>query len=135
MDIVVLAGRIVLALFFLSSGVRHFQNTAGMVAFARSKGLPFAYAAVLISGVVLVVGAVFVGFGIWADLGALALAAFLLLAALTMHDFWSVEDAMERQNEQIHFLKNIGLAGATLMLFAFFAQADGLGLTVTGPLF
>ncbi len=38
--------------------------------------------------------------------------------------------------ELIHFNKDIGLAGASLMLFAFFSHVGSdLGLTLTGPLF
>jgi hypothetical protein len=40
-----------------------------------------------------------------------------------------------RSAEMAHFNKDIALAGAALMLFAFFAHVDTLGLTITGPLF
>jgi putative oxidoreductase len=39
-------------------------------------------------------------------------------------------------NETIQFGKDLGLAGASLMLFGLFSIAgDDLGLTITGPLF
>jgi len=38
--------------------------------------------------------------------------------------------------EMTQFSKDLGLAGAALMLFAFFAYVgEDLGLTLTGPLF
>jgi hypothetical protein len=35
-----------------------------------------------------------------------------------MHDFWSVLDPMQRVVEMTSFMKNMALAGATLMLLA-----------------
>jgi uncharacterized membrane protein YphA (DoxX/SURF4 family) len=34
-----------------------------------------------------------------------------------MHDFWN-QDGMDRQNEQVHFLKNVALAGGALVFAA-----------------
>ncbi|MEU2182221.1 hypothetical protein [Streptomyces thermolilacinus] len=53
-----------------------------------------------------------------------------------MHAFWKEHSPDGRQAERTHFLKDIGLAGAALMLFAFFSfVGDEPGLTVAGPLF
>ncbi|WP_338049542.1 hypothetical protein [Rhodococcus jostii] len=84
---------------------------------------------------VLVAGALSVLLGIWADLGSLLLVAFLIPTAALMHNFWSESDPQTRQMEMIQFNKDIALAGAALMLFAFFAHDADLGLTLTGPLF
>ena len=66
---------------------------------------------------------------------ALLLVAFLLPAAVLMHGFWKETDAQARQMEMVQFMKDAGLAGAALMLFAFFAHNEDLGLAITGPLF
>jgi len=42
---------------------------------------------------------------------------FLVGVTPVMHDFWN-QEGMDRQNEQIHFLKNLGLAGAAAVLTA-----------------
>lgn len=136
MDVLVLIGRIVFAVLFIGSGVGHFQNANAMTGFVKSKGVPMARAAVLGSGVLLVVGALSVALGVWADLGALLLIVFLLPAAFLMHNFWTQTDPMAKQNDQAHFMKDLALAGAALALFAFFASTgDILGLTLTDPLF
>jgi uncharacterized membrane protein YphA (DoxX/SURF4 family) len=135
-DVIVLIGRILFALLFLASAVAHFTQTAGMAEYAKSKGVPAAQAAVLGGGVLLAWGAVSVLLGLWADLGALALVLFLVPTAVLMHAFWKETDAASKQNEQAQFLKDVALAGAALMLFAFFAYVgDDLGLTLTGPAF
>ncbi|MFI6869758.1 DoxX family protein [Nocardia sp. NPDC050406] len=135
MDVVVLIGRILFVVLFLSSGIGHLTQADGMAGYAQSKGVPMPKLAVQVSGVVLVLGALMVLFGVWADLGALLLVVFLLPTAFLMHAFWKEADAMAKQNEMIQFNKDVSLAGAALALFAFFAHTAELGLTVTGPLF
>jgi uncharacterized membrane protein YphA (DoxX/SURF4 family) len=135
MDILVLIGRILFAALFLSSGFGHFANGKTMAGYAGSKGVPSPLAATYAGGVLLVAGGLSVLLGIWADLGALLLVIFLVPTALLMHPFWKSRD-QERMMEMIQFQKDMALAGASLMLLAFFSFAgDALGLTITGPLF
>lgn len=135
MDIVVLIGRILLSVLFLSSAAGHLTQSNTMAQYAAAKGLPLPQVSVLVSGVVLVAGALSVLLGMWADLGSLLLVAFLAPTAVLMHNFWTESDPQTRQMEMVQFNKDIALAGAALMLFAFFAHTGGLGLTLTGPLF
>jgi putative oxidoreductase len=134
-DVIVLIGRILFVALFLSSAYGHFTQRRAMAGYASSKGVPSSELAVLASGVLMAVGGLMVLLGIWADLGALLLVIFLVPTAVLMHGFWRETDAQTRQLEMIQFLKDISLAGAALMLFAFFAHTDDLGLTITGPLF
>jgi uncharacterized membrane protein YphA (DoxX/SURF4 family) len=56
---------------------------------------------------------------------------FLLVAAVTMHDFWAVPGD-QQQDEMVNFLKNVELAGAALVVLAIsgepWAYAVGIGL-------
>jgi putative oxidoreductase len=51
-------------------------------------------------------------------LGAGTLAVFLLISAVVMHDFWTVEDEQQQQTEMTQFLKNVVMAGAALAFLA-----------------
>ncbi|NKE56660.1 DoxX family membrane protein [Lentzea sp. PSKA42] len=136
MDVVALIGRILFALLFLGSAFGHFTQTEAMAGYAGSKGVPAAKLAVLAGGVVLLLGGLMILLGVWADLGALLLALFLLPTAVLMHGFWKETDAQAKQMEMVQFQKDVGLAGAALLLFALYAgYGAGLGLTITGPLF
>ncbi|BDT86513.1 DoxX family protein [Nocardia cyriacigeorgica] len=135
MDVVVLIGRVLFVVLFLGSAFGHFTQTEAMTGYAQSRGVPSPKAGVLASGVLMVLGALSVLLGIWADLGALLLFIMLLPTAVLMHAFWSETDEQAKQTEMIQFNKDLALAGASLMLFAFFAHTDELGLTITGPLF
>jgi uncharacterized membrane protein YphA (DoxX/SURF4 family) len=135
-DILVLIGRILFVVLFLSSGVNHLTQTKAMAGYVSSRGVPGGSAAVAGSGVLLLAGALSIVLGIWADLGALLIAVFLIPTALLMHAFWKEPEAEARQQEMIMFFKDLALAGAALMLIAFFSYAGHeLGLTITGPLF
>ncbi|WP_174184590.1 DoxX family membrane protein [Nocardia barduliensis] len=135
MDIVVLLGRVLFAALFLTSALGHFTRTEAMAGYAQSKHVPMAKAAVLGSGLLFGLGGLSVLLGVWADLGALLLVLALLPTAVVMHPFWRETDQQTEQTEMIQFNKDMALAGAALMLFAFFAHVDELGLTLTGPLF
>ena len=135
MDWVFLAGRIVFVLLFVLSGVGHWTRRAMMVPYTKQAGVPFAELMVPLTGVMLVAGGIGVGLGIWGDLAALLLIAFLVPTAVLMHRFWGV-DAQTAMMQQPHFMKNIALAGAALVLFYLFKQGgDALPYTLTGPLF
>ncbi|GAA0508825.1 hypothetical protein GCM10011581_19080 [Saccharopolyspora subtropica] len=66
-------------------------------------------------------GAVKIGAGTMLALGKFPRLASLLLAGstaattLAAHRFWEIEDQEQRTNQQIHFLKNIGLLGGLLI--------------------
>jgi putative oxidoreductase len=134
-DIIVLIGRILFAALFITSAYGHLAQTDAFAGYATSRGVPSARPLVLITGVQILAGGLMVLLGIWADLGALLLAAFLIPTAILIHGFWRDTD-QARQMEIVQFSKDMALAGASLMLFALIAFAgENLGLTITGPLF
>jgi len=118
MDLILVIGRILFGGFFLMSGINHFTKLEAMTGYAKYKKLPAAKLGVLISGLMLVIGGLSVILGYYADLGALLLAIFLVLAAVIFHNFRKETDATAKQNEMLGFMKDIALAGAALILFA-----------------
>ncbi|WP_033437377.1 DoxX family protein [Saccharothrix sp. NRRL B-16314] len=136
MDIIALIGRILFVFLFFGSAFGHLTQTEAMAGYASSKGVPSAKAATLGSGVLMVVGGLMLLLGVWADLGALLLALFLIPTAFLMHNFWKETDPQAKQMEMIQFNKDLALAGGALMFFGLYAGAGSeLGLTITGPLF
>lgn len=134
-DVIFLIGRILYAVLFLSSGPTVHMQKQG-VEYARGYGAPAPELMVPLSGAVITVGALMVAFGVWADLGALLLAAFALAVAPIMHAFWKEQDPQMKAGQQAQFMKNIALAGAGLILFYTYNQLQGgAGLSITDPLF
>ena len=118
MDVLVLIGRVLFALLFLGAGMGPFSQREMMTGYAASKGVPAARLMVPLSGAVIILGGLMVAVGVWPDLGALLLIAFLVPTALLMHAFWRETDPASKANEQTQFLKDLSLAGAALALFA-----------------
>jgi uncharacterized membrane protein YphA (DoxX/SURF4 family) len=103
------------------------------VAYARASNVPAPELLVPVSGLIAVSGGLLVAVGLWADLGALLLAAFAFPVAVWMHAFWKQDEPMQRANQQAHFMKNVSMGGAALALFALFQQfGNEIGLTA-GP--
>lgn len=120
-----LAGRILFAALFIMSGLNHFTQLGAMTEYAEAKGLPAPKLMVLLGGAMILAGGLSVLFWTWVVWGAGLLLVFLLVAAFTVHDFWAVEGEEERQNEMAHFMKNMALAGAALILYVL-AQHPGV---------
>ena len=130
--IFLLAGRVLFSSLFVFSAWGHLRRHPQYVGIARGK-LPIAFLAGVPTGVYLLVAAVSVVAGIWADLGALMIAAFLAPAALLFHPFWSFSDPATRRTQQSGFLRNVTLFGVALALFALFGASGHLPFAVTGP--
>ena len=136
MDVLFLIGRILFALIFLSAVNMHLLKREQGVQYARMYNVPLAELGVPLTGVMAVLGGLSVALGIWGDLGALLIAAFLLLITPYMHAFWRETDAMQRANQMAHFTKNLAMVGGALVLFYAWNQLQGdTGLSITDPLF
>lgn len=126
MSAILVIGRIIFGGFFIMSGINHFAKLEAMTGYAKYKKLPAAKLGVLLSGVMLVLGGAYILLGFYADLGALLLAIFLVLAAVIFHNFWAETDATAKQNEMLAFMKDLALAGAALMILALVAKHSDL---------
>ena len=135
MDIVLIVGRVLFSLLFISSGVAHLTKLEAMTGYAQYKKVPAAKLSVIVTGLMLIIGGLYVALGIYADLGALLLAIFLLLSAFKMHDFWTVTDAQAKQSEMTSFMKNLALAGASLIIFVLVGSGVEFGPTITEGIF
>lgn len=108
-----LAARLLISAIFLVSGFGKLAAPSATIGYMASVGLPFpqlgyvgAVALELIGGLLLVVG-------YRTRYVALAFAAFSIATALIFHN------RLADQNQFIHFLKNLALAGGLLQVAAF----------------
>jgi putative oxidoreductase len=135
--IVQLFGRILFGGYFVFTGAGfHIPKTRMAEEYARSMRFPVPQVAGWPTGVWMVAGGLSIALGIWADIGALMIAAFAVPAAAWFHRFWEVEDPMQRQFQQGYFGRNVIIVGACLVMFAFFVAAgDSLRYAITSPAF
>lgn len=135
MDVVLVIGRILFALLFINSGIAHLTKLEAMTGYAKYKKVPAAKISVIVSGLMILVGGLYIALGIYADLGGLLIAIFLIPTAVIMHAFWKESDATAKQNESIGFFKDLALAGAALIIFALVSTGTNFGPSITSAFF
>lgn len=118
--------RPMLAAMFISGGIdvlRHPQDRAkkaGPMATKIAGALPIPLPEdpvqlVRIDAGVKVIGGLMLATNRQPRLAAFALAGSLVPTTLAGHRFWEFDDPQQRANQQIHFLKNVGLLGGLLL--------------------
>jgi putative oxidoreductase len=117
MRFLVLAGRILFALIFVTAAPRHFSREG--IEHAAQLGAPLAGLLVPISGVLALAGGLSIALGYKARWGAWSLVAFLLPVTYIMHAFWRLQDPILAHTQQAMFAKNISMLGAALMIAYF----------------
>jgi putative oxidoreductase len=113
-------GRVALALIFLLSGIGKLAAPAATTGYIASAGLPFP--ALLFWGTIAleIAGGLALVLGYRTRIVAFALAGFSILAAVLFHAQFG------DQNQMIHFLKNVAIAGGLLHVAAFGAGTASL---------
>jgi len=115
-----LAGRILMAAIFVMSGIGKIANPAGTLGYINAMGLPFPELALAGAIGIEVVGGLLLIAGLYTRPVALALAAFSIVTGLVFHS------AIADQNQMIHLMKNLAMAGGLLQIAAFGAGSLSL---------
>ena len=114
----VVVARILLALMFVLGGIGKLTGLEGTAGYIASKGLPLPMVLAVGTGLLELVAGVLLIIGWQARWAALALAAFTLLASVLFHNYWAMP-AAQQMMQQLMFMKNLGVAGGLLLVFAF----------------
>lgn len=113
-----LAGRVLLALIFVISGVEKIVGFEGTVGYIAAKGLPLPQLAAIGAIIVELVGGCLLIIGWQTRWAALAIFLFLIPTTLIFHPFWAVSGG-QAQTETIQFMKNLCIMGGMLYVMAF----------------
>jgi putative oxidoreductase len=111
---IVLLGRVLFAAIFIVSSFGDFSS--GTIGYAAQQGVPMAGVLVPVAGVIALAGGLSILLGYQARIGAWLLVIFLVPVTLMLHAFWGVTDPMAAQMQQIHFMKNVSMLGAALII-------------------
>ena len=112
--VVFLVARVLVGGVVAFMGVNHFLNAEDMAGYAGMKGVPAPDLMVPFTGGMLLFGGLSIALGFYPVVGAGAIAVFLVVTTPVMHDFWTVDDPEQQQNEMTAFLKNVVMLGAAL---------------------
>ena len=127
-----LVGRLMIAAIFVVSGFGKITGFDGTVGFIASKGLPFPQLAAIAAIVVELGGGILLILGWKTRWAAAAMCIFTVVAALIFHNFWVVP-AEQAQNQMIHFMKNICMAGGLLYVVVFGSGPLAVDAGASGP--
>jgi putative oxidoreductase len=126
MSLIAASGRVLIALIFLLSGFGKIASPAMTMQYIGAANLPFPLLAYIVAIVIEIGGGILLVVGFQTRAVAAALAIFTVVAALAFHS------AFSDQNQMIHFLKNISMAGGLLQVVAFGAGAFSIDNRRTG---
>jgi putative oxidoreductase len=113
-----LAGRILISIIFIMSGIGKITGFAGTSGWMASKGLPMPDLLLAASIVIELGAAAMIVAGFKARWGAAALFLWMIPVTLVFHNYWTYP-AAEQQIQSIMFFKNLGLMGGMLFLMGF----------------
>lgn len=107
-------GRSLYSIIFILSGINHFSS--GSISYAANQGIPLADILVPLSGLLALIGGLSIFLGYHARTGASLLLLFLVPVTILMHNFWAYTDPELAQVQMIHFMKNLSLIGAAILI-------------------
>jgi putative oxidoreductase len=109
------AGRALVGFLFAVSGLLKLAKFSYVAAMLAKSGLPLSEGLTVLVIVVEIGAGLSLVIGWHARLAAAALVPFVVIATLMFHAFWAA-DAAAYGNQLNHFLKNVALLGALLMV-------------------
>jgi putative oxidoreductase len=127
-----LVGRLMIAAIFVGSGFGKITGFDGTVGYIASKGLPLPQLAAIAAIIVELGGGILLILGWKTRWAAAAMCIFTVVAALIFHNFWAVP-AEQAQNQMIHFMKNICMAGGLLYVVVFGSGPLAVDAGASGP--
>ena len=110
-------GRLMMAAIFLVNGFAKAAAPQITISYIASVGLPFPTLGLAIAVAVEIIGGLLLALGYKTRITALVLAIFSVATSLVFHN------AIGDQNQFIHLMKNIAMAGGLIQVVAFGAGA------------
>ena len=112
------AGRIFLALYFLIPGISKFTSWNTSVALMEAHNMKMIPALLAIAGIAQVVGSISLLLNKYVVICALGFATMTLLINFNLHDFWNTYEGVNSDRELQNFYKNLGIFAGLLLLAA-----------------
>ncbi|UOD32539.1 DoxX family protein [Massilia violaceinigra] len=126
-SVIPVIGRVLLAAIFIFSAIGKIMAPAATIGYIEAMGLPLASVGLVVAIAVELVGGLMLAVGIKTRAVALGLALFSIVTGLVFHH------AIGDQNQLIHLLKNLSMAGGLLQVVAFGAGVYSLDNKAVRP--
>ena len=112
------AGRIFLALYFLIPGISKFTSWDSSVALMEAHNMRMIPVLLAIAGISQVVGSISLLLNKYVFVCSLGFAVMTLLINFNLHDFWNIYEGVSAERELQNFYKNLGIFAGLLLLAA-----------------
>ena len=111
-----LIGRLILAWFFLGEAISYAGQWEGTIQLMALKNIPLQPLLLALALIVMFLGGFSLVLGFQTRYGAVMLFGFTIIASVSMHDFWLINNAIERASDYEIFARNMAIAGGLLLL-------------------
>ena len=111
-----LVGRALLGLYFIIPGITKITGFAAMSAYMEAHGVPLIPVLLAVTIVLQIGGGSSLLLGYRAQQMAFLLAGLTLAISFNMHDFWNVDDGLERAHETQNFIKNLAIMAGLMFV-------------------
>ncbi|MEP6388957.1 MAG: DoxX family protein [Halioglobus sp.] len=114
--LMLLVGRGLLGIYFILPGISKITGFAATSEYMAAHGVPLIPVLLVVTIVVQIGGGLALMFGFKTQVVAFVLAGLILVINLFMHNFWVMEEGMERNHELQNFVKNLAIMAGLLFV-------------------
>lgn len=114
--LLLIAGRILLGLYFLVPGIMKIVDWDGSAAYMASHGMPLIPFFLGLTILMQVGGALCLFANYRTALVAFLLAGLTLVISIVMHNFWGIEEGLQQAHETQNFIKNMAIMAGLMVL-------------------
>ncbi len=111
---ILLTGRALLGLYFIVPGITKITDFSRMSEYMAAHEVPFAPFLLVLTIIIQIGCGASLLIGWRTQMMALVLAVLTLIISLFMHDFWGMEEGLQRAHEMQNFIKNIAIMAGLL---------------------
>ena len=118
-----LSGRILLALYFILPGIMKVTGFAGTAEYMAARGIMFVPFFLVLTIITQIGGGLCLAAGYRVSEISSVLAGLVLAISLVMHNFWTMEEGLQKGHEMQNFIKNMAIMAGLLVLAGGHRQA------------
>lgn len=119
------SGRILLGLYFIVPGIMKVMNFGGTAEYMAAHGMKFISLFLVLTIILQLTGGVCLVIGYRQQQVSFVLAGLVLVISVVMHDFWAMEQGLQRAHEMQNFIKNTAIMAGLLVLSGGYMPQSG----------
>jgi len=105
-----------MGVYFILPGISKIVDFEGTSGYMANHGVPLVSLLLVITIVLQLALGLFMIVGFQTKLTAFLLAGMVLVISIFMHNFWSMEDGINKTHETQNFFKNMGIMAGLLII-------------------